>query len=88
MLDKRVKLVLESRLVSGSRGCGYESNSSDWLLSACCNPSLLYFQCCVPEDKFVNVMSIDKSPPGLDTVSTSAAESRIPLPLSQHYSQV
>ncbi len=88
VLDKRAKLVLESRLISGSRGCGYESNSSDWLLSACCNPSLLYFQCCVPGDQFVDVRSIDESPLGLDTVSTSAglhSIARIPILMSLNF---
>ncbi len=71
-LDMRVNLIEESRLVSGSRMCAYESNSSDWLLSACCNPLLLFTQCCVPGDHFIKVKTIDRSSQGLDTVSIVA----------------
>ena len=68
VLNGRVSLSDESRLVSGSRACPFELNSSQWLDSACCNPSLLYDQCCIPSNLFVNSKSI-QSLANLDTVS-------------------
>ena len=72
-VSRRATLVEDSRLISGIRVCSYPYNTTEWLESACCNPSLLFYQCCAPTDVDVKSNSIT-SLQGLDVVSNMFPE--------------